>query len=136
MYRKGSFTSNIQTNKMEHITEFTKNWSIMDAEYIRVSPTHRCIRKIYMLSRNGIDELEMEFYPCTQYKDLEPRYQRAFRFCRNQIHRLSYNPKSCRRDIKEPFVSVEIISYIDIIDISYRTIRRRIHRCVQTLWHI
>ena len=70
-----------------------KNWALMDVEYIRTSSTHRCIRKIYILAKNGSDEMEMEFYPCTSYKDLESRYQRAFRFCRNHIHKLSYNPK-------------------------------------------
>ena len=93
MCRKGSFTSDIQTSKMEQITEFTKNWALMDVEYIQTSSTHRCIRKIYLLMKDGSTDLEMEFYPCTQYKKLESRYQRAFRFCRNHIHRLSYNPK-------------------------------------------
>ena len=69
-----------------------KNWALMDIEYIRTSPTHRCIRKLYILAKNGSEELELEFYPCMRFKELEPRYQRAFRFCRNHIHKLSYNP--------------------------------------------
>ena len=66
----------------------------MDIEFIRTSPTHRCIRKIYILAKNGIDELELEFYPCKRYEDLEPKYQRSFRFCRDYIHKLTYNPRS------------------------------------------
>ena len=70
-----------------------KNWAIMDIEYITTSRSHRCIRKLYILAKNGKDELEAEFFPCTQYKDLEKRYQRTFRFCRNHIHKLAYYPK-------------------------------------------
>ena len=40
-----------------------KNWGLMDIEFIRTSPTHRCIQKIYILTKNGIDEMEQEFYP-------------------------------------------------------------------------
>ena len=75
---------------MEQLKE--KNWALLNIEYIRTSPTHRCVRKIYILAKNGSEELELEFYPCIRFKELEPRYQRAFRFCRNHIHKLSYNP--------------------------------------------
>ena len=80
---------------MEHILEELKekNWAFMDVEYIRISSTHRCIRKIYLLMKDGSTDLELDFYPCMRYKDLEPRYQRSFRFCRNHIHKLSYDPR-------------------------------------------
>ena len=69
------------------------NWAIMDIEYITTSKTHRCVRKLYILSKNGKDELEVEFFPCAQYKELEKKYQRTFSFCQSHIHKLTYNPK-------------------------------------------
>ena len=71
-----------------------KNWAIMDVEFIRVSPTHRCIRKLYILEENGYTNMELDFYPCKRYGDLEWKYQRSFRFCRAHIHKLNYNPKN------------------------------------------
>ena len=68
------------------------NWMLMDLESIRTSPTHRCIRKIYLLAKNGSVELELEFHPCIQFKDLESRYKRSFLFCQRKIHRLSFCP--------------------------------------------
>ena len=68
------------------------NFAIMDIEYIQTSKTHRCLRKLYILAKNGFDALSLELYPCKRYKDLEKRYQRSFHFCRTHIHKLSYNP--------------------------------------------
>ena len=70
-----------------------KNWALMDIEYIRTSQTHRCIRKLYIIAKDGYTDMELDFYPCKPYKDLEKRYQRSFRFCRAHIHKLTYNPK-------------------------------------------
>ena len=70
-----------------------KNWALMDIEYIRTSQTHRCVRKLYILVDNGYDELELDFYPCVRYKDLETKYKRSFKFCQREIHKLTYNPK-------------------------------------------
>ena len=69
------------------------NFAILDIEYIRISKTHCCVRKLYMLAKNGYDELEMEFYPCVRFEDLKKQYQRSFRFCRNYIHKLEYYPE-------------------------------------------
>ena len=69
-----------------------KNFAIMDIEYIQTSKTHRCIRKMYILGKDGYTDMELEFYPCKPYKDLEKFHQRSFRFCQNHIHKLSYNP--------------------------------------------
>ena len=49
------------------------NWAIMDIEYISTSETHRCVRKLYILGKNGKDELEVEFFLCAQYKELEKK---------------------------------------------------------------
>ena len=70
-----------------------KNRALMDIEYIRISKTHRCIRKLYILADNGYTDMELDFYPCVRYKNLETKYQRSFRFCQNHIHKLTYNPK-------------------------------------------
>ena len=70
----------------------TQNWMIMDIEYIQTSKKHQCIRKLYMLSKNGSTECELDFYPCVRYKNLSKKYQRAFTFCQKYIHKLSYNP--------------------------------------------
>jgi len=80
----------------QHVAEMMmvgeKNWAIMDVEYIRTSKTHRCIRKLYILAKDGFTDLELDFYPCARYKDLDKRYQRSFRFCKAHIHKLSYEP--------------------------------------------
>ena len=77
---------------VEQIKE--NNWMLMDLESIRTSPTHRCIRKIYLLAKNGSDELGLEFLPCVQFKDLESRYKRSFLSCQRNVHRLSFSPDS------------------------------------------
>ena len=80
---------------MECIKELTKekNWAILDVEYIQISREHRCIRKLYLLAKNGFTESEMEFYPCIRYRYLDKRYQRSFHYCKKHIHKLSYNPE-------------------------------------------
>ena len=65
---------------------------IMDVEYIQTSEKHRCIRKLYMLTKSGSIESELEFYPCVRYKDLAAKYQHAFHYCQKYIHKLSYSP--------------------------------------------
>ena len=79
------------TTSIELLNEM--NWALMDVEFIQISPTHRCIRKLYILAKMGKDELEVEFFPCAQYKELEWKYQRSFQYCKRHIHRLTYNPK-------------------------------------------
>ena len=69
-----------------------KHWALLDIEFIRISSTHRCIRKLYILAKNG-GHMELEFLPCVPYCQLERKYQKSFNFCRRNIHRLSYKPK-------------------------------------------
>ena len=78
----------------QHIKKLMKekNFAIMDVEYIQTSETHRCIRKMYILGKDGYTDLELNFQPCKPYKDLEKFHQRSFRFCRSHIHKLEYNP--------------------------------------------
>ena len=92
---------------MEQLVKVMKenNWMIIDIEYIQTSKEHRCVRKIYMLAKNGSTESEIEFYPCVRYKDLEAMYRRAFHYCQKYIHKLIYNPKTysplCTNVLKE-----------------------------------
>ena len=76
-------------DKTEVLAE--KSWAILDVEFIRTSPRHRCVRKLYILTKNGFD-MEMEFYPCRRYRDLLLKYRRSFQFCRRRIHKLTYTP--------------------------------------------
>ena len=69
-----------------------KNYAIMNIEYIQTSKTHRCVRKCYILAKYGFTDLELNFYPCVRYTQLDKRYQRTFRFCKAHIHKLSYDP--------------------------------------------
>ncbi len=80
---------------MENIIEelIEMNWALLDVEFIRISPTHRCIRKLYILGANGYTDMDREFYPCKQYKDLNRKYQRSFQYCKQHIHKLTYAPK-------------------------------------------
>ena len=79
--------------KMDRLTKLKKekNWGLMDVEYIRTSKEHCCIWKLYILAKDGYTDMELDFYPCKPYKELEKRYQRSFRFCRAHIHKLPYN---------------------------------------------
>ena len=70
-----------------------KRWALLDVEFIRTSATHRCIRKLYILCDNGFIDMELEFFPCVPYKDLELKYQRSFQYCKRRIHKLCYNPR-------------------------------------------
>ena len=69
-----------------------KTCAILDVEFIITSSSHRCIRKLYILAENGYTEMEMEFYPCKRYNELDLKYKRSYQFCRRNIHNLSYNP--------------------------------------------
>ena len=69
-----------------------KRSAILDVEFITISSSHRCIRKLYILAENGFTDMEMEFYPCKRYRELKSKYKQSFQFCRPNIHNLSYNP--------------------------------------------
>ena len=82
-----------------------KNWMIMDIEYIQTSKEHKCVRKLYILAKNGSEEMELEFYPCIRYKDLSKKYQSSFHYCQKYVHKLTYNPRNysplCENILKE-----------------------------------
>ena len=69
-----------------------KNFAILDIEYIQASKSHQCIRKLYILAKDGYTEMELDFKPCKPLHELTKFYQRSFRFCENYIHKLQYYP--------------------------------------------
>ena len=60
-----------------------KNWALMDIEYIQTLKNHRCIRKLYILAKDGFTEKELEFYPCIRYSQMKKRNKRAFNYCKD-----------------------------------------------------
>jgi len=83
----------------------TKNWALLDVEFIQCTRTHKCIRKLYMLAKDGYMDLLLEFFPCEPLHKLDKKYQRAFHYCQRKIHKLPYCPSPlsppCRTAVKE-----------------------------------
>ena len=71
-----------------------KKWALLDIEYIQISKHHKCIRKLYALTGDGIWNMEREFVPCKPYHLLESKYRRSFRYCSKNIHHLPYYPET------------------------------------------
>ena len=84
-----SFTLTMAKRK-EYIKD--KNWALLDIEYIQCTRTHKCVRKLYMLAKDGYMDLLLEFFPCEPLHKLDKKYQRAFRYCQREIHKLPYCP--------------------------------------------
>ena len=70
-----------------------QNWAMLDVEYIQISRDHRCVRKLYLLAKDGFTDQELEFHPCVRYRNMDKQHKRSFHFCKAHIHRLSYYPK-------------------------------------------
>ena len=70
-----------------------RNFVILDIEYIRTLENHCCIRKLYLLSKDGIQEREADLVPCQHFKDMEQKYQNSFLYCKRNIHHLPFYPK-------------------------------------------
>ena len=81
---------------MERLTELMreKNWAIMDVEYIQTSKDHRCVRKLYMLSKDGFTDKELEFHPCVRYRSMKKRNKQSFHYCKSHIHKLPFYPQT------------------------------------------
>ena len=71
-----------------------KNWALLDVEYIQCTLTHKCVRKLYILAKDGYMDLLLEFSPCQPLWKLSKKYQKTFRYCQRKIHKLSYYPLS------------------------------------------
>ena len=76
--------------KMEEVKD--RRWAILKIENIVVSPYHRCTRRFYLGDADGCNYLEIEFYPCIPYKDLNHNYKEQFHMFQKRDHGLSYNP--------------------------------------------
>ena len=79
------------TDEKEYIK--TRNWVLLDIEYIPCTRTHKCVRKLYMLAKDGNMDLLLEFFPCQPLRKLDKKYQRTFWYCQREIHKLSYHPR-------------------------------------------
>ena len=69
---------------------YNENFILLDIEAIKTSDAHNCVRKLYMLGKDGLTCLEAEFLPCKRLRDLEKKYKKTFYFCQRNIHRLDY----------------------------------------------
>ena len=69
-----------------------KNIAILDVEFIQSSKYHKCVRKFYILAKDGYTDMELDFRPCKPLNELSKAHQRSFRFCQHHIHKLSYYP--------------------------------------------
>ena len=69
-----------------------RNWALLDMEYVQTSKSHQCIRKLYILAKDGFTDLKLDFHPCKQFRDLEMRYKKARWYCQANIHQLPYYP--------------------------------------------
>ena len=85
----------VNTNMIERLNDLMrkKNWAIMDVEYIQTSRGHRCIRKLYILAKDGFTDRELEFHPCVRYNSMSPQNKRSFHYCKTHIHKLPYYPR-------------------------------------------
>ena len=80
---------------MERLKELMQEqkWALMDIEYIQTSEDHRCVRKLYMLAKDGYTDRELEFHPCIRYKSMARRNKQSFHYCKKHIHKLPYYPR-------------------------------------------
>ena len=62
-----------------------RNWALLDDEYIQCTQTHKCVRKLYMLAKDGYMDLLLEFFPCQPLRKLDKKYRRTFWYCQREI---------------------------------------------------
>ena len=77
---------------------FKGQYGIMDMECIQITKTHKCVRKLFILTKNS--SLNQEFYPCKRYSEIARKYQESFRYCKKHVHRLKYDPWNYSPDCK------------------------------------
>ena len=69
-----------------------RKYILLDMEMVQTSKNHACVRKLYALSKDGERDLEMEFIPCVEFKQMEDKYKKTFVYCKKNIHNLCYYP--------------------------------------------
>ena len=55
------------------------NFLFINIEYIQVTSLHQCVRKMYMMSKDGSFEFERDFFPCKRFQDLDEKFQHSTR---------------------------------------------------------
>ena len=104
---------------MEEEKEYfnAKFWALLDIEYIQSTRTHKCVRKFYILAKDGYTDLQLEFFPCEPLHKLKKRYQRTFQYCKSEIHKLPYCPEGpsspCSKKLSKFIVDnkIELVFY-------------------------
>ena len=79
--------------RLRYVYRIVNMYGILDIEGIQRDKEHVCIRKFYILASDGVIDCEREFNVCLPFQKLEKKYQTAFIFCKNKIHKLNYYPK-------------------------------------------
>ena len=79
---------------MESVIHYVraKNVAVLDCECIQTSAQHQCVRNLFILCKDGTCKYK-DFYACKRYRQLDTKYQRAFRYCQRRIHNLQYEPR-------------------------------------------
>ena len=80
---------------MESVIHYVRarNVAVLDCESIQTSAQHQCIRNLFILCKDGVTCKYKDFYACKRYRELETKYQRAFRYCQRRVHHLQYEPR-------------------------------------------
>ena len=95
-----------------------RDWALLDVEYIQTSKSHQCVRKLYILAKDGFTDLKLEFHPCKPFRDLKMHYKKAYWFCQAHIHQLTYypvRPSSPCSTVKEKLQNFITNNSIDLI---------------------
>ena len=69
-------------------------WTLLDIEAIAIRKAHACTRKMYILGADGKTSELWEFTPCTDITKIASCYVKSFKYCRRNIHELSYYPSN------------------------------------------
>ena len=107
-----------------------RNFGILDCECIQTSSHHQCVRSLFILCKDGFTSKHAEFYACIQYRELDIKYKKAFRYCQKHIHHLQYKPQKINAPlcIQAAFLIQEFVrmNNIDIILFKGGTIEQRL----------
>ena len=67
----------METLEMKKDAIRERGFVLLDCEGILVSKQHCCIRKLYMLAKDGMTECESEFNPCVEFNSLDKKISRC-----------------------------------------------------------